>query len=196
MPRNPNPTLKWLSSAQHLGEVKGVSHAFVCSSTHSFCRFAPCYARLALFNWCLCCRREINASQPPRATNSSARTPAHVIGLDTTDTTSDRTSIPYIVRTLLSHHDWKSFRTNSIRAMIVPKTAKEALQEIHLSVPQPAIVSRSEHALAKRLTAGQTSGITIGSVAVGILIIVIGAYILRRRQLKRRKELAEKGIRW
>ncbi|KAB5583328.1 hypothetical protein GE09DRAFT_1211928 [Coniochaeta sp. 2T2.1] len=83
--------------------------------------------------------------------------------------------------------------------MIVPEAAKEALREIHLSVPpqQPALVSRMEHAtLAKRLTAGQTSGITIGSVAVGIVIIVVGAYVMRRRQLRRRKEMAEKGIRW
>jgi hypothetical protein len=81
--------------------------------------------------------------------------------------------------------------------MIVPELAKEALKDIHLSVPvarairsQPVVVLRAEHSLAKRLSSGQTTGITIGCIAAGILAIIFGALLLRRIQHRRARERA------
>ena len=81
--------------------------------------------------------------------------------------------------------------------MIVQELAKDALQDIHQSVPLagaleagPALVRRVEHTLAKRLYSGQTTGITIGSVAAGILVIIFGALFLRRIRHRRERERA------
>lgn len=76
----------------------------------------------------------------------------------------------------------------------------EALKGIRISTPQPmvlesepALVTRIPHTLAKRLKSGQTTGITIGAVAAGILLIIFGGYFLRRMQLRHRKDRARLG---
>jgi galactokinase/mevalonate kinase-like predicted kinase len=82
--------------------------------------------------------------------------------------------------------------------MIIPESAREALAVIHQSVPlggraktETALVRRVEHVLAKRLESGATTGITIGSVAAGILLIIFGALFLRRIRLRRELERAQ-----
>lgn len=79
--------------------------------------------------------------------------------------------------------------------MLVPGLTKVASMDLHLPIPvsnaletQPDIIARADHALKKRLASGATTGITIGSIAAGILIIIFGGLLIRKIQLRRRKE--------